>query len=235
MYITQRCRFASLPWLQIFGDNIFLTLEQQFPVTLFILDSVYVQPPITNISTGQKCSNKLILHNSLVLFRVVTINNLLLLYNNEITVQICIDFSAENARKLPLAAAKASCNALSAITDWGVYCDVIFVYVVMGDWIHPCVTVWQLLSVETLDPDTQSELKRWSCQVTTLDFPPSLPKDNKPRMCECRDLKEISGELVGWKDPTNPKKITKIYSSKFAMGVSLRHTFINHMEHYMMS
>ncbi len=29
--------------------------------------------------------------------------------------------------------------------------------------------------------------------------------DNKPRTCECRDLKEISGELVGWKDPTNPK------------------------------
>ncbi len=24
--------------------------------------------------------------------------------------------------------------------------------------------------------------------------------DFKPRTCECRDLKEISGELVGWKD-----------------------------------
>ncbi len=33
-----------------------------------------------------------------------------------------------------------------------------------------------------------------------------IPKDGgrwstKPRTCECRDLKEISGELVGWKDP----------------------------------
>ncbi len=28
---------------------------------------------------------------------------------------------------------------------------------------------------------------------------------NMPRTCECRDLKEISGELVGWKEPTNPK------------------------------
>ncbi len=26
----------------------------------------------------------------------------------------------------------------------------------------------------------------------------------KPRTCECRDLKQISGELVGWKDPMNP-------------------------------
>ncbi len=25
---------------------------------------------------------------------------------------------------------------------------------------------------------------------------------HKPRRCECRDLKEISGELVGWKDLT---------------------------------
>ncbi len=30
----------------------------------------------------------------------------------------------------------------------------------------------------------------------------------KPRTCECRDLKEISGELVGWKDPTNPNPLT---------------------------
>ncbi len=26
-----------------------------------------------------------------------------------------------------------------------------------------------------------------------------MPCSNKPRTCECRDLKEISGELVGWK------------------------------------
>ncbi len=26
----------------------------------------------------------------------------------------------------------------------------------------------------------------------------------KPRTCECRDLKEMSGVLVGWNDPTNP-------------------------------
>ncbi len=31
--------------------------------------------------------------------------------------QICIDFTAENGRKLPVAAAKARCNALSAITE----------------------------------------------------------------------------------------------------------------------
>ncbi len=30
---------------------------------------------------------------------------------------MCIDFSAENGRKLPVAAAKARCNALSAITE----------------------------------------------------------------------------------------------------------------------
>ncbi len=27
----------------------------------------------------------------------------------------------------------------------------------------------------------------------------------KPRTCKCRDLKEIYSELVGYKDPTNPK------------------------------
>ncbi len=27
----------------------------------------------------------------------------------------------------------------------------------------------------------------------------------KPRTCECRDLKEISGELAGCRDPMNPK------------------------------
>ncbi len=37
----------------------------------------------------------LILNNSGELFQVVTINKLLLLYNNEISDQICIDFSAE--------------------------------------------------------------------------------------------------------------------------------------------
>ncbi len=42
----------------------------------------------------------------------------LLLYNNEISDQICIDFSAEKGRKLPVAAAKAHCNALSAINEY---------------------------------------------------------------------------------------------------------------------
>ncbi len=60
----------------------------------------------------------LILNNSGELFQVVTINKLLLLYNNEISDQICIDFSAEKIQKLPVAAAKACCNALSAITEW---------------------------------------------------------------------------------------------------------------------
>ncbi len=41
----------------------------------------------------------------------------LLLYNNEISDQICIDFSAESDQNLPVVAAKASCNALSAITE----------------------------------------------------------------------------------------------------------------------
>ncbi len=27
----------------------------------------------------------------------------------------------------------------------------------------------------------------------------------RPRTCECKDLQEISGKLVEWKDPTNPK------------------------------
>ncbi len=52
-----------------------------------------------------------------MLFHVVAITIFLLLYNNEISDQICIDFSAENGLKLPVAAAKASCNALSAITE----------------------------------------------------------------------------------------------------------------------
>ncbi len=29
-----------------------------------------------------------------------------------------VDFSAENVQKLPMAAAKARCNTLSAITEW---------------------------------------------------------------------------------------------------------------------
>ncbi len=79
-------------------------------------DSVQVKPPITNISTGKKCPNKLILHNSWVLFHVVVINKLLLLYNKDISNQICIDFIAEINQKLSVAA-KGSCNALSAITE----------------------------------------------------------------------------------------------------------------------
>ncbi len=59
----------------------------------------------------------MILDNSGLLFHTVAINNVLLLYNNEISNQICIDFSAENGRKLPVAAAKACCNTLSAITE----------------------------------------------------------------------------------------------------------------------
>ncbi len=37
----------------------------------------------------------------------------LLLYYNEISDQICIDFRAENGWKLPVAAAKARCNTQS--------------------------------------------------------------------------------------------------------------------------
>ncbi len=40
-----------------------------------------------------------------------------MLYNNEISDQICTDFSTENGRKLHVAAAKARCNALSAIIE----------------------------------------------------------------------------------------------------------------------
>ncbi len=49
----------------------------------------------------------------------MAINNLFtaLNYNNEISDQICIDFSAENIRKLSVATAKACRNALSAITE----------------------------------------------------------------------------------------------------------------------
>ncbi len=38
-------------------------------------------------------------------------------YNNEISDQICRDFSAEIGRNLTVVAAKASSNALSAISD----------------------------------------------------------------------------------------------------------------------
>ncbi len=50
-------------------------------------------------SVGLKCSNKFILDNSGVLFHVVTIIIVLLLYNNEISNQICIDFSVENCQR----------------------------------------------------------------------------------------------------------------------------------------
>ncbi len=40
-----------------------------------------------------------------------------MLYHNEISDQICIDFSGENNGKLPVAAAKACCDVLSAITE----------------------------------------------------------------------------------------------------------------------
>ncbi len=53
----------TIQWLQILGDNIFLTLEWQFPVVFYIRFTVGLTP-ITNISTGIKCSNKLILHYS---------------------------------------------------------------------------------------------------------------------------------------------------------------------------
>ncbi len=35
-----------------------------------------------------------------------------------ISDQICIDFSAENGRKLLVVTAKACCNALFVITEW---------------------------------------------------------------------------------------------------------------------
>ncbi len=52
-----------------------------------------------------------------MLFHMIAINNLFTALNNEISDQICIDFSAENGRKLHVVAAKASCNALSTITE----------------------------------------------------------------------------------------------------------------------
>ncbi len=42
----------------------------------------------------------------------------LLLYNNHISDQIYVDFSAENGRKFPVVAANARCNTLSAITEY---------------------------------------------------------------------------------------------------------------------
>ncbi len=73
---------------------------------------MWVYHTIANISTGNFFSNKLILHNLGVLQTIF-----LLLYNNEISDQICIDFSAEINQKLSMTDAKASCNALSAITE----------------------------------------------------------------------------------------------------------------------
>ncbi len=72
--------FYIIQWLQIWGDNIFLTLEWQFPVAFYIgfsvaqcgFNSLYLIFQLTSI----KCSNKLILDNSGVLFHVVAINNL---------------------------------------------------------------------------------------------------------------------------------------------------------------
>ncbi len=113
--------FWCIHWLQILGNNLFLTLEWQFPVTFYIGFSVGLTSYITNISTSIKYSNTLILDNLGMLFHVVVgITILLLLYNNEISDQICIDCSAGKGRKLPVAAAKACCNALSAITECGI-------------------------------------------------------------------------------------------------------------------
>ncbi len=44
----------------------------------------------------------LIVDNLWVLFHVVALNNLFLVYKNEISDQICIDFSGENGWKLSL-------------------------------------------------------------------------------------------------------------------------------------
>ncbi len=43
------------------------------------------------------------------------------------------------------------------------------------------------------------------CQISSgaIKNPVHLHYEPKPRICQCRDLKEISGEFVGWKDPMN--------------------------------
>ncbi len=66
---------SSIQLLQILGDNIFLTLEWQFPIALYSGFSVGLTP-ISNIWTSIRCSYKLILDNSSVLLHVVAINNL---------------------------------------------------------------------------------------------------------------------------------------------------------------
>ncbi len=60
-------------WIHVY-DNIFLTLEWLFPVALYIRFSMALTS--YNISNSIKYSNKVILHNSWVLYDVVAINNL---------------------------------------------------------------------------------------------------------------------------------------------------------------
>ncbi len=48
----------------------------------------------------------------------------------------------------------------------------------------------------------------------------------KPRTCECRDLKEISGELVGWKDPSPNQQARYFFQiSARTLFLALSHTF----------
>ncbi len=66
-------------------------------------------------------------------------NLLFLLYNNEISDEICIHFSAENCQKLPMATAKACRNALSAMTEFILpYINLLGVTLHVWDYIAIC-------------------------------------------------------------------------------------------------
>ncbi len=48
----------------------------------------------------------------------------------------------------------------------------------------------------------------------------------KPRTCECRDLKEISGGLVGWKEPSPNQQARYFFQiSARTLFLALSHTF----------
>ncbi len=64
----------------LFSDCIYWSIIYFWPLNgnlqyFFTLDSKWVQPPVTNISTVINCSNKLIFQNSWMFLHVVAINN----------------------------------------------------------------------------------------------------------------------------------------------------------------
>ncbi len=76
---------------------------------------------------------------------------------------------------------------------------------VCHDYYQSQGTPW-LLSKQKVCHDYYQRQRRYAMTIIKAkDGTPGLSKTKPRRTYECGDLKEISGKLVRWKDPTNPK------------------------------